>query len=88
MPDFPLFTSMLSMQKFSSSNFGTTLRNEPRVLCDYPKIIAVDLKHLPNLFSVKESETNISNMTEAESVHHKMGNDKNTFTSYYLILSP
>ena len=71
----------------------TTLCNEPRVLCDYPKIIAVNLKHLPKLFSVKESETNIIlviwqkqrvSIIKWEMIKTLL----HRIISYYLILSP
>ena len=46
---FSLFTSMLSKQQFASSNFGSTwplYAMNQECYYDYPKIIAVNLKHL------------------------------------------
>ena len=46
---FSLFTGMLSMQKFASSNFGTTwplYAMNQKCYYDWPKIIVIDSKHL------------------------------------------
>jgi len=46
---FSLFTGMISMQKFASSNFGTTwplYAMNQKCYYDCPKIIVVNSKHL------------------------------------------